>query len=157
MKDSYPNEDTPVIKSKDLHSGKSTPAEELLTPLEPNLELSDLDCSKRSNEVHDNADETVQVTTKDGSEEDFVKTKKIDVDVRHNKSAKKFTTKDEDNALKMISHAIRDNVKSSQSAKSEDEYDVFGRFVALEIKSVKDLTKRDFIKQIGRASCRERV
>ena len=70
--------------------------------------------------------------------------------VESRSKTRKSAIKEEDNALKMISHAIRDQMENSQKKlmeKDDDEYDAFGRFVAMEIKSVLDPEKRDFIKQ----------
>jgi hypothetical protein len=48
------------------------------------------------------------------------------------KLIKKASTKEEDNALRMISHAIRNHVHSSKTVavSDEDECDAFGRHVA---------------------------
>lgn len=66
--------------------------------------------------------------------------------VQQKKSKQAAAVREEDNALRMISNAIRDQSKIPK-VPNEDEYDAYGRYIAHELRSIKDLYTRDLVKQ----------
>ena len=59
---------------------------------------------------------------------------------------KSSVMKEEDNALRAISNAIRVSSEKTSSVKTTDEYDVYGTYIASELRSIPDQFTRDYVK-----------
>jgi hypothetical protein len=66
------------------------------------------------------------------------------------KVKKSMIMKQEDSTLKLISNAIKSSTEQAKSGKTSDEFDVYGSFIASELRSINDPYTRDKIKnEIG--------